>query len=592
MLLTSTPGRESRLPVAHAFGSIETAIKDTGILGSHWEARKIEGSMASTTHSRSKCASTSSALRRSTVVQTTHGPVQGFLEDGMQKFLGIPYAAPPVGGLRWHPPVPPASWQEPLEAVSFGPICAQTSTCFPGFGSTSCNEDCLYLNAFTPEIQESEDSREQRRPVMVFIHGGGFACGSSNDYNPVSLVNDGQVVFVSLNYRVGVFGFFSHPAINAEDHPAGNYGIMDQQLALEWIRENIEQFGGDGDKITVFGESAGGASILAHVAAPSSRGLFHKVIIESGGAPPTMPYPTIEKLESLGISLAHAAGCTEQTPEKLRLISAKDLLEANEVEDGQFGIGKFPFGLMEDGVIVVKDLRDRFLRGEFNRIPMIIGVNKDEFTWFQAMMEWRSGKVVSAEAYPETVSATIELLNKLHLNGVIVPQSAIPQVLKMYPIEAHGSASRALAAVVGDAGLISTAGRRATRVLAKHCPEVFAYEFDVPDTPCPWPEVSFPYGSAHTLELPYIFPGFCGASGKATPLSRSQQVLARQMVQYWTTFARYSTPNDPELSQDMPQWKTYHAQDDNIMLLQASEPSKMVDGWGERHNSDFWDAFY
>lgn len=515
----------------------------------------------------------------------------------MQKVLGIPYAAPPVGDLRWQPPALPVPWQEVLAAVSFGPICAQSSTCFPGFGSTSSNEDCLYLNVFTPENQDLKRGQEHRIPVMVFIHGGGFACGSSNDYNPTSLVNDGQVVFVSLNYRVGIFGFFSHPEINAENHAAGNYGIMDQQFALKWVRENIEYFGGDRDNITVFGESAGGASILAHVAAPSSHGLFHKAIIESGGAPPTMPYPTIEKLEPLGISLIQEAGCAVQTPRNLRLIPAEDLLKANEVDEGQFGIGKFPFGLMEDGVIVVKDLRDKFLRGEFNRIPMIIGVNKDEFTWFQAMMEWRSGKVVSAEEYPETVSATIELLNQLHLNGVIVPQSAIPQVLKMYPVEDHSSASRALAAVVGDAGLISTAGRRATRVLANHSAEVFAYEFDVPDTPCPWPEVSFPYGSAHTLELPYIFPGFRGASGKATPLSKTQQVLASQMVRFWTTFARDSTPNgvvveDRAASQVMPLWKAYHAQEDNIMLFQAEEPSKMVNGWGERHNSDFWDAFY
>lgn len=554
--------------------------------------------MAQPTNTRGDGVTASSELRRSKTIQTTYGPVQGFLDDGMQKFLGISYAAPPLGDLRWLPPVPPHPWRKAQETVKFGPICAQHSDCFPGFGSTSSNEDCLYVNVFTPEKQEGDDDdHRQLLPVMVFIHGGGFACGSSNDYNPTSLVNDGRVVFVSLNYRVGLFGFFSHPAINAEGHPSGNYGIMDQQFALKWVRENIEYFGGNRDNITVFGESAGGASILAQVAAPSSEGLFHKAIIESGGAPPTMPYPTIEKLEALGTALAKAAGCTDQTPRNLRLIPAEDLLKADRVDEGRFGIGKFPFGLMEDGVIVVKDLRDKFLRGEFNKIPMIVGVNKDEFTWFQAMMEWRSGKVVSSETYPETVSATIDLLNQLHLNGVIVPQSAIPQVLEMYPVAEHGNASRALAAVVGDAGLISTAGRRATRVLAKHSPEVFAYEFDVPDTPCPWPEVSFSYGSAHTLELPYIFPGFCGASGKNVPLSKSQQVLAKQMVRYWTTFARHSSPNcmdteDAISAQDMPQWNAYHAHEDNIMLLQASEPSKMINGWGQRHNSDFWDAFY
>ncbi|KEF59786.1 uncharacterized protein A1O9_04634 [Exophiala aquamarina CBS 119918] len=533
--------------------------------------------------------------RRTKIIKTTHGPVQGILEDGMQKFVGIPYALPPVGDLRWKPPVSPLLWEEPLEVVEFGPICAQTSICFPGFGSTSSTEDCLYLNVFKPENHEPH--HQSKAPVMVFIHGGGYSCGASNDYNPESLVKDGQVVFVSLNYRVSMFGFFSHPEINREGHPSGNYGIMDQQLALKWVRENIERFGGNKENITVFGESAGGGSILAHIAAPSSRGLFHKAIIESGGAPPTMPFPSVEKLESLGVALTKAAGCTEQTPKSLRSIPVEALLEADKIDEGQFGIGKFPFGLMEDGMIVVRDLRDKFSRGEFNRIPMIIGVNRDEFTWFQAMSELRSGKAISAEEYPETLSATIDLLNRLHLNGVIVPQSAIPQVLEKYPAQEYESASRALAAVVGDAGLISTAGRRATRILARYCPQVFAYEFDVPDTPCPWPEVSFSYGSAHTLELPYIFPGFCGASGKASPLSKPQQALAMQMVRYWTMFARYGTPNkvsnkEDGIAQAAPKWNAYDAEEDNIMLLQAAEPSEMIKGWGERHNSDFWDAFY
>lgn len=252
---------------------------------------------------------------------------------------------------------------------------------------------------------------------------------------------------------------------------------------------------------------------------------------------------------------------------------------------------------MEDGNIVARDLRGKFSRGKFNRIPMVIGVNRDEFTWFQAMLELRSGKAVSAKDYPETVSATIDVLNRFHLNGVIVPRSAIPQVLGKYPVQAYESASRALAAVVGDEGLISTSSRRATRVLAKYCPQVFAYGFDVPDTPCPWPEVSFPYGSTHTLELPYIFPGFCGASGKVTPLSKLHRVPARQMVHYWTTFARHCTPNgvskrEEETAQAASQWNAYYADDDNIMLLQAAEPSRMIKGPGERHNSDFWDDFY
>ncbi|KAH8703436.1 carboxylesterase family protein [Talaromyces proteolyticus] len=528
------------------------------------------------------------------IIPTTNGPIRGFVSDGMRQFLGIPYASPPTGELRWRPPVAPIAWEEPLESVSFGNVCAQHTPSFPGFGHTSYTEDCLYLNVFTPAHSRREPEGSKKLPVMAFIHGGGFSSGASNDYNPIRLVNDGNVVFVSLNYRVNIFGFFSHPAINAEDHPSGNYGILDQQFALTWIQRNIEVFGGDATNVTIFGESAGGASVMAHMVSPGSIGLFHKVIIQSGGSPPTMPFPTIESLEKQGIGLASAAGCKEQIPRQLRLIATKDIMAADALPDDTFGLGKFPFGLMEDGEVVPKSLREKFSTGQFSRVPMIIGVNRDEFSWFQAMIELRSGKVVSADFYPQILTDTIDLLNTLHLNGVIVPSDAISQVLELYPAGSHPSASRALAAAIGDAGLISTAGRRTTRVMAQHVTEVYAYEFDVPDSPSPWPEVSFPYGSAHTIELQYLFPLFRGGSGKAQPLTDSQQQLARQMVHYWTTFAHRGTPNfvDDSAKRVSPShWLAYKAKDDNIMLLCTPTPH-MTNEWGVRHNSDFWDSFY
>ena len=409
------------------------------------------------------------------VIPTTNGPVRGFIDDGMQKFQGIPYAAPPVDALRWRPPIAPAPWQEPLTTLSFKTICAQDSPAFPGFASTSYTEDCLYVNVFTPAAHRH--GIDQKLPVMVWVHGGGFACGASNDYNPTRLVNDGNVIFVSLNYRVNVFGFFSHPAINAEGHAAGNYGVMDQQLALTWVQENIEGFGGDKNNVTIFGQSAGGACIMVHLTSISSQGLFHKAIIQSGGSPPVMPFPTIESLEKTGTTLASAAGCDDQIPENLRRIPTRKLMAADALAEGAFGIGKFPFGLMEDGYTVPRGLRENFATGKFTRIPLITGINRDEFTWFQAMMELRQGRIVSADAYPQVVESTIDLLNKLHLNGVTVPKEVISQVLEMYPVEGYPHPSRALAAIVGDGGLVSTAGRRTTRVLQKYIPEVYAYEF-------------------------------------------------------------------------------------------------------------------
>ena len=527
-------------------------------------------------------------MEHTDVVATSHGPVRGCVKNRMRQFLGIPYAAPPVDHLRWRPPIPPPAWSEPLDAVAFGNVCAQDGSCFPGFGHTSVFEDGLYLNVFTP----ARLKHGQKLAVIVLIPGGGFFCGGSNDYNPAWLVCDGNVVLVSLNYRLTVFGFFSHPAINAEDHPAGNYGMMDQQLALRWIQSNIEAFGGDAGNITIMGESAGGISVMTHIASPGSAGLFHKAIAQSGGSPPAIPALSVKSAESRGVALASAAGCKEQTPETLRALSTSDILAANAMPPGTFGIGQYTVGVMEDGVVVPGSLRQKFATGCFNQVPLLMGVNKDEFSWFQAMMEIATGQVISPEAYPQALARTLQAVGHIRLASLDLPTEALNDVLRRYPVDSHPSPSRTLAAAVGDAGMISAAGRRTARIMKKFVHEVYVYEFDVPNSPTPWPEVSFPYGSAHTSELQYLFPLFHGASGKAQPLAESQRQLAKQMVLYWTSFARRGTPNpDAPEAVGSPHWPVYNGQEDNVMLLSAPKP-EMIGGWGERHHSDFWDSFY
>jgi hypothetical protein len=177
--------------------------------------------------------------RRTEIIHTSEGPVVGRIKNEMRQFLGVPYATPPIGDLRWRPPQPHASWTEPFEAFAFGKACAQNVTLY-GFAALSENEDCLFLNVFAPVQQ----TRSFKRPVMLWIHGGGLFNGASNDYDPSKLVQEGQVIFVSMNYRLNVFGFIAHPALDNEGDEAGNYGIMDQQLALKWVRQNIEAFRG------------------------------------------------------------------------------------------------------------------------------------------------------------------------------------------------------------------------------------------------------------------------------------------------------------------------------------------------------------
>lgn len=529
-------------------------------------------------------------------VETTFGRVRGLEHETVRQFLGIPYATPPLGDLRWRPPIPPPAWKNTLDAFELGNVCAQHKDCLPGFSLDGTTEDCLYLNVYTPS--SSAQPVNQRRPVMVWIHGGGMATGASSQYDPTKLVREGDVVIVSLNYRLSIFGFFSHPAINAEGHKSGNYGIMDQQLALKWVQDNIEAFGGDASNVTIFGESAGGMSVCAHLASPQSAGLFHRAICQSGGHVVTSQFLTLEELEKDGIALAEKAGCRDQTATELRQLSTADAMRANAVPKGMFTLGAYRFGLMEDGIVVPKGLRQKFLTGEINKVPVLIGSTRDEFFWFQGMAEAIKGTSVTEDGYAEAVSNFFTRPAPGKLLSTSIPEDAVDDLLKRYPAVSYDNPSQALAAAIGDSGFVNLAGRRAAQTLRKTIPRVFAYEFDVPDSPSAvWPKASFSYRSCHASEIQYLFPLF--PSGPETahltrPLSKPQQSLATSMVQYWTTFAKYGTPNgsgDSATTATTPEWDVYDVKKDNVMVLEAPIP-RMIVGWGERHHADFWDAHY
>jgi para-nitrobenzyl esterase len=248
-------------------------------------------------------------------VITERGPIRGILTPALRKFLGIPYAAPPVGKLRWRPPKDHTRWSAPLDATRFGNHCPQDASVF---GTASVSEDCLFLNVFTPNGAASEANNSHSYPVMVWIHGGALTVGESDDYVPTKLVQRGDVIVVTINYRLGALGFLAHPALNAEspDHISGNYGIMDQQFALKWVQRNIATFGGDPHNVTIFGESAGGLSVLSHLASPTAAGLFHRGIVESGAYELTLP--TLADEESHGEAFAASVGCNDQSARCLR----------------------------------------------------------------------------------------------------------------------------------------------------------------------------------------------------------------------------------------------------------------------------------
>ena len=494
-----------------------------------------------------------------TVIHTESGPVRGVASDDGAEFLGISYAAPPVGDRRWRPPAAPTPWTTPRDASQLASSCPQPPS---PFGLASVNEDCLYLNVYTP--RRGLFSRLRRDPVMVWFHPVAFRFGEAGRFDPAPLVERGVVV-VTVNYRLGAFGFLAHPALTAEssDATSGNYGIMDQQAALRWVRDNIEEFGGDANRVTIFGESAGGLSVHAHMVSPASAGLFDRAIVQSGAY--TLAPPALSTVEALGSAYATAVGCATQDAACLRAASVPALLAG----PAPAGLGYLP---NVDGVIIPQTFAQAFATGAFHKVPVIEGSTHDEFRLFIALSFDLTGTTVTAEAYPAAIAATLGL-----------PAAAVPAVVAQYPLANYESPALALAAVGTDAVFACNA-QAARRLLAPHVP-VWGYEFDDPDAPNgTLPPVSFPYGAYHGSELEYLFdvrPNFPRA-----PLNADQQALADDMTRYWTHFARIANPNTLQT----PLWTRYRPPLLNrIQLLTPPEPESYA-GFDADHKCAFWTA--
>src|SRR5215467_8281513 len=354
------------------------------------------------------------------VAGTTNGPVRGLANGAVDEFLGIPYAAPPVGALRWQPPQPAASWSGVRDATQFAPHCPQLPSPF-GQGSTS--EDCLYLNVFTP----SHHKTGSHFPVMVWIHGGALVTGESNDYDPTALAADGVTV-VTINYRLGALGFLAHPALADANGQSGDYGLMDQQGALRWVQRNIASFGGNPHNVTIFGESAGGLSTLSQVASPQARGLFERAIVESGSY--NLTQASLASAEAAGEAFAAKAGCSSQTAACLRSLPVTTIL-ANENTAG--------YTPNINSEVLPRTLGTAFATGNFNRVPVINGTNRDEWRLFVALSEL-AGNPVTTSNYQSMISSTLG-----------VPPVVAAIIAAKYPLNAFPSPSIALGAVGTDA---------------------------------------------------------------------------------------------------------------------------------------------
>ena len=470
---------------------------------------------------------------------TETGNVKGTTTNTMFVFRGIPYAAPPVGDLRWRPPEPAARWQGVRDASQFAGHCAQPATVF---GQATLNEDCLYLNVYRPR-PGSVPLFPLLKPVMVWFHGGALFLGESDSYDPTRLVAEGVVV-VTVNYRLGLLGFLAHPALTAESAygGSGNYGIMDQQAALAWVQRNIAGFGGDPSNVTIFGESAGALSVHTHLASPQSAGLFDQAIIQSGAY--ALTQASLATAEAAGANFATAAGCSDQTAACLRAAPVANLLAAG-------GGGGFVPNL--DNHVLTQTVRNALTTGTFNQVPLLEGSNHDEWRLFVGLTEVATGVPLSAAGYPAAIAATLRIS--------LAQATLIANFL--YPLVAYSSPSVALGAVGTDA--IFACNSRVSARLASAFVPTFAYEFNDPNAPQRFlPPLSFPTGAYHASEIQYVFdtnsvvpsPGF-------TP---AQQALADAMVDYWTDFAKRGDPNDTGNTA----WTAYTTATDTIQTLAPS----------------------
>ncbi|HEX5496687.1 MAG TPA: carboxylesterase family protein [Mycobacteriales bacterium] len=487
------------------------------------------------------------------VVSTDRGAVRGTVATGMREFLGIPYAAAPVGNLRWRPPQPHARWSGVRDATRFAPHCAQPAT---PFGAASTSEDCLFLNVFAPAGRTAH--RSGHTPVMVWIHGGALVTGESDDYDPSRLVAQGTVV-VTINYRLGALGFLAHPALSAEtaDGASGDYGLMDQQAALRWVQRNIDRFGGDRHNVTIFGESAGGLSVHSQLASPLAAGLFDKAIVESGAY--NLAQDSLATAQSQGSDFATRAGCAAQTAACLRALPVSTIL-ANE------GTGYTPD---VDGRVLPRTVLDALSTGQFNRVPVVEGSNHDEWRLFVAQTELTTGAPLTAAGYPAAIAATL---------GVPLPVATA--IAGQYPLSAFPSPSLALSTLGTDA-IFACSSRASAQLLSRWVP-TFQYEFADENAPMLFlPPVSFPTGAYHASELQYLFTLPAGVPNPG--LDADQRRLSRAMVASWTHFARTGTPS---VRGDV--WPRFGTSD-RFTALRPPTPAPGT-GFAGDHQCAFWGA--
>jgi para-nitrobenzyl esterase len=483
------------------------------------------------------------------------GEVMGQRDPDGVSYLGIPYAEAPVGPLRFAPPVPRAPWTEPVQPTL--PGCPQTA-----LGLAGGDEDCLVVHVHVPNDLPAD------APVIVWIHGGAFLVGSGQSIDRSTLgdrlARDQRAIVVSMNYRLGPFGFLTYPGLGA-----GNQGFLDQQLALRWVRDHIALFGGDPEDVTLVGESAGGLSVCLHMVAPGSRDLFARVISESGLCDGSLP--SAEDAAASGVALVEAVGCADASDVAgcMREASVDALFEAaGDAADLTVllsGTSNRPFWASLDGTVIPGTFRDVVMAGEHANVPAIFGWNRDEGTLFVGLAE-QAGTVADAAAYDRSITdfAAREGLDEAVLRAA-------------YPITNYPDPGAAIADLVGHAELICPS-RRAALLLAEAGNDVRVYRFDFPDARFQL-GLGRDLGAFHSAEIQFVF----GYQVGGRPFNGSALALHERMQGAWGAFARGEDPSDAlEVA-----WPMFAASDEASVILDATITSGSA---LDRDACALWDA--
>ncbi|QWF78444.1 carboxylesterase/lipase family protein [Amycolatopsis sp. CA-230715] len=451
-----------------------------------------------------------------TVVRTDAGPVRGKVTDEVRTFEGVPYAAPPTGELRWRSPHPVRPWTGVRDATAPASACPQNDNPEAPGGST--NEDCLYVNVTTPVKPSARP-----RPVVVWIPGGGFFMGAGHNYDAHRLAARGDAVVVTMNYRLGIFGFFGHDGLPG----SGTFGLQDQQAALRWVQRNAAAFGGDAGNVTLAGESAGGMSTCAQLTSPGSAGLFQRAVMQSGSCDFDWPTGGQYPGQRAGSFWVPQRAIRQQGDE----IAAKELGCPGGAAALACLRGRPPAELMKQFMaftssgtgsgVLPENPATALAAGRFHRVPVLSGNNHDEGrSWLQAF------GAIDAAKYHQLVAA--------------MAGDAAAKVEAEYPLSAYASPAHAWGAVTTDR-IWSCNQVRSDRALSSKVP-TYAYEFS--DAHSPLVRV-FPgpikEGAMHGVELPYLF----DIRGAHLELAPDQRALADEMVDYWAAFARTGDPNGP-----------------------------------------------